>query len=154
MRFPKVGPTVRLGPRRGGTITEVLLKKGALLTRYINTKGSFRVVTTYVRRGQLKLTGGAVVIIPGPLVKRATSRFLELCPSTGVLITARHSFRGDHEGRFMSEVTANSCSYVVVSRSRFRGVPVSTREGREVLGRRVSRVDCTVSRVGRHGKRH
>lgn len=65
-----------------------------------------------------------------------------------MLITAGGSFRGGGEGHFLSQVTANSCSLVIVNRSRFRGIPVDVRERRAVLRERLSRVVRNVSRLG------
>lgn len=103
-----------------------------------NANGALVVYITTRRVRHLKLIRGPVVVNLGTGVTRVTRYCRATCPGTGVLCTARGSFAPGDQGRFFGGVGGGGCSYVVVSRSRFTGVPRSPSVVQGVLRTRLS----------------
>ncbi len=140
LKFNGMNPEIKLRKHQVNAVARILYGGNTLLAHEVGAGKTFTMVTAAMESKRLGLCNKSLIVVPNHLVEQFSSEFLQLYPSSNILVTTKKDFEKSNRKKFCSRISTGDYDAIIISHSQFEKIPMSVERQREILQEQIQNV--------------
>ncbi len=140
IRFVGMNPEITLRPHQEDSVARMLYGGNALLAHVVGAGKTFAMAAAAMELKRLGLCQKSLFVVPNHLTEQWAAEFLQLYPSSNILVTTRRDFEKTRRRTFCSRIATGDYDAVIIGHSQFEKIPMSLERQRAHLQEQLDEV--------------
>ena len=138
IQFSGINPEIHLKKHQVNAIAHILYGGNTLLAHAVGAGKTFEMIAAAMESKRLGLCTKSLFIVPNHIIEQFASDFLQLYPSSNVLVATKKDFATNNRKKFCSKIATGEYDAIIIGHSQFEKIPMSKERQEKILERQVN----------------
>lgn len=137
LNFYGINPEIKLRPHQVNAIARILYSGNTLLAHEVGAGKTFTMVASAMESKRLGLCNKSLFVVPNHIVEQFASEYLQLYPSSNILVTTKKDFAKNNRKKFCSKIATGDFDAIIIGHSQFEKIPMSVERQKYFLEKQI-----------------
>lgn len=114
LNFYGINPEIKLRKHQVNAIARILYNGNTLLAHEVGAGKTFEMVASAMESKRLGLCNKSLFVVPNHIVEQFASEFLQLYPSSNILVTTKKDFAKNNRKKFCSKIATGDFDAIII----------------------------------------
>lgn len=138
--FVGMNPEIKLRPHQLNAVAHILYGKNVLLAHEVGAGKTYEMVAAAMESKRLGLCNKSLIVVPNHIIEQFASEFLQLYPSSNILVANKKDFETKNRKKFCSRIATGDFDAVIIGHSQFEKIPMS-------VARQISLLEAQINDI-------
>ena len=148
--FPNMNSEISLRKHQKDAIAHILYGGNTLLAHVVGAGKTFEMTAACMELKRLGLAQKSMFVVPNHLIEQWGSEFLQLYPSTNILVARKQDFEKSKRKTFCSRIATGEWDAVIIGHSQFEKIPVSVERQRKLIEDQIESITLGIQELRRN----
>ncbi len=125
LEFPGMNPEITLRKHQKDAIAHILYGQNVLLAHVVGAGKTFEMTAACMELKRLGLAQKPMFVVPNHLVEQWGAEFLQLYPSSNILVATKRDFEKKNRKKLFSKMATGEYDAIIIGHSQFEKIPMS-----------------------------
>lgn len=125
LEFPGMNPKITLRKHQKDAIAHILYGQNVLLAHVVGAGKTFEMTAACMELKRLGLAQKPMFVVPNHLVEQWGAEFLQLYPSSNILVATKRDFEKKNRKKLFSKMATGEYDAIIIGHSQFEKIPMS-----------------------------
>lgn len=125
LEFPGMNPEITLRKHQKDAIAHILYGQNVLLAHVVGAGKTFEMTAACMELKRLGLAQKPMFVVPNHLVEQWGAEFLQLYPSSNILVATKRDFEKKYRKKLFSKMATGEYDAIIIGHSQFEKIPMS-----------------------------
>lgn len=125
LEFPGMNPEITLRKHQKDAIAHILYGQNVLLAHVVGAGKTFEMTAACMELKRLGLAQKLMFVVPNHLVEQWGAEFLQLYPSSNILVATKRDFEKKNRKKLFSKMATGEYDAIIIGHSQFEKIPMS-----------------------------
>lgn len=140
INFVGMNPDIALREHQINAVARILYGGNTLLAHTVGAGKTFEMVAASQESKRLGLCTKSMFVVPNHLTEQWAKEYLQLYPSSNILVATKKDFQTKNRKRFCSRIATGDYDAIIIGHSQFEKIPVSIERQRSILEEQLNDV--------------
>lgn len=125
LEFSGMNPEITLRKHQKDAIAHILYGQNVLLAHVVGAGKTFEMTAACMELKRLGLAQKPMFVVPNHLVEQWGAEFLQLYPSSNILVATKRDFEKKNRKKLFSKMATGEYDAIIIGHSQFEKIPMS-----------------------------
>ena len=138
--FSGMNPEIELREHQRNAVAHILYGGNTLLAHTVGAGKTFEMVAAAMEAKRLGLCTKSLFVVPNHLTEQWAAEFLQLYPSSNILVATKKDFEAKNRRRFCGRIATGDYDAIIIGHSQFEKIPMSIERQQMILMQQMDEI--------------
>lgn len=140
INFDNINSEIELNSWQKNAVARTIFSGNSLYAHVVGAGKTYTMVATAMESKRMGLCNKSMVVVPNNIINQFANEWLDLYPSSNILVATEEDFKPVNRKRFCSRVAMSDVDAVIIGHSQFEKIPLSKERQKKYIQDEIDEV--------------